>query len=555
MGLLRQRFVVVAGGVISGVGKGVATASIGALLQSAGYSISVIKIDPYINYDAGTLRPTEHGEVWVTADGGEIDQDLGTYERFLNIEIPKKNSITTGQIYASVIQKERSGNYLGQTVQFVPHIIDEIINRILFAASGYDITLIEIGGTIGDYENSPFFFALKALERRLGYQSISYILVSYFPVPGHINEMKTKPTQQAVRLLMEQGVFPDLIICRSAIAIDDVRKKKIEESAHIKTEYLIAAPDVATVYEIPLLFDHQMVGQKVLNFLGLSERKKIDLSLWKKQVDIIISKSKKVTIGIVGKYITVGDFHLTDSYLSVYHALLHAATAQGLCLSVEWINSQDFETKNPNWSRISNLDGVVVPGGFGSAGVEGIIAVIEYVRNHKIHFLGLCYGMQLAVVEFARNVCGFVSAHTTEVDPKTPYPVIDFLPLQEGLLEHNQYGGTMRLGAYAAIIKNGTRIQEIYQGSSQATIISDQMYVTERHRHRYEVNNKYVECIENKGGVFSGYFNHETGIQLMEFFELHDHPFFISTQAHPEFTSRFAKAHPLFLEFIKASNT
>jgi len=553
---MKQRFVVVAGGVISGVGKGVATSSIGVLLQSAGYSVSVIKIDPYINCDAGTLRPTEHGEVWVTADGGEIDQDLGTYERFLNIEIPKKNNITTGQIYSSVIQKERSGGYLGQTVQFIPHIIDEIVTRILDAGNGYDIVLVEVGGTVGDYENSPFFFALKALERKLGYQSICYTLVSYLPVPGHIDEMKTKPTQQAVRLLMEQGIFPDLIICRSFLPIDDIRKKKIEESAHIATNYIIAAPDVSTVYEIPLLFNEQMVGHKILDRLGLVEKNQIDVSVWQKKVSLIKQVTqKKVVIGIVGKYLNVGLFHLTDSYLSVSHALLHAAIELEITLEICWINALDFEKNNESvtWQSINNLDGIVVPGGFGAMGVEGKIAVIQYAREHNVPFLGLCYGMQLAVVEFARNVCGMMHANTTEVDPKTEFPVVDLIPLQVHLIDQKQYGATMRLGSYTAIVKHNSRVESIYADTRQAKSIDGRLYVTERHRHRYEVNNRYIDAIEKKGGSFSGYFENNQKVQLMEFFELQEHHFFIGTQAHPEFTSRFSNPNPLFVAFLETA--
>ncbi|HXW86377.1 MAG TPA: CTP synthase, partial [Candidatus Bathyarchaeia archaeon] len=337
------RFIVVAGGVISGVGKGVATASIGKIVKEYGYSVTVIKIDPYINYDAGTLRPTEHGEVWVTEDGGEIDQDLGTYERFLDQNIPKKNNITTGQIYKTVIDKERRGEYLGQTVQFIPHIIDEIITRIKDAALGSDIAIVEVGGTVGDYENVPFLYALKALERELGADHVLYMLVTYLPVPGHIHEMKTKPTLQAVRLLGEQGILPDFIICRSHVPLDHIRRKKIEESAHIRSDCIIAAPDVESVYEMPLIFENQDLGKKILHHFRLAVYTQPEWQQWKNFVKHIIHPEKKRRIAIIGKYQDIGDYSLTDSYISIYHALIHTGASVGIGIDIEWINAQDFE--------------------------------------------------------------------------------------------------------------------------------------------------------------------------------------------------------------------
>ena len=414
------KFVVVAGGVISGVGKGVTTASLGKILKEHGYKTTLIKIDPYINYDAGTLRPTEHGEVWVTADGGEIDQDLGTYERFIDEDLPRRNNITTGQIYKAVIDRERRGEYLGQTVQFIPHIPDEIINRIKEASHGYEIAIIEIGGTVGDYENTPFLVALKTLERDIGPENVVYVLVSYLPIPKHIYEMKTKPTQQSIRLLNEAGIFPDFILCRAANVLDDVRRTKIERYANIPADHVISAPDITTVYQIPLNFEREDFGKKVLKHLGLTSRKEPDWQKWSKLVDAILKPKEKRRIAIVGKYFATGDYSLTDSYVSIYQALVHAGAALDVGVSITWIDAQQIENNPETAARLSNFDGVIIPGGFGDTGVEGKLKAIEYVRTHDIPFLGLCYGLQLAVVEYARNKCGMKHAHTTEVDPHTP---------------------------------------------------------------------------------------------------------------------------------------
>jgi CTP synthase len=543
---INSRFVVVAGGVISGVGKGVATASIGKIFQEYGYSTTIIKIDPYINYDAGTLRPTEHGEVWVTEDGGEIDQDLGTYERFLGIDIPRYNNITTGQIYKSVIDKERAGEYLGQTVQFIPHIIDEVIDRIKKAAQGYDIVIVEIGGTVGDYENVPFLYALKSLERHLGSKYVAYVLVTYLPVPEHIGEMKTKPTQQAIRLLGEHGILPDFIICRSEVAIDEARRQKIVEFAHINPDHVIAAPNVNSVYQVPLEFEKQSVGQKMLRYFGLSEKRTPYWAEWQKRVQVINKSDKQVTIGIVGKYLETGAYSLTDSYLSVCHALLHAGADLGIGVNIKWISAHQVESTGP-LNVLHMCDGIIVPGGFGSQGVQGKIDTIKHARVHNIPFLGLCYGFQLAVVEFARSMCGIYAAHTVEVDQATTDPVIDILPTQKHFIASKKYGASMRLGAYNAHIKPHTRIAQLYNKD-----IDSDLMVAERHRHRYEVNPRYIEKFQAAGLLFSGYSVRDDGVQLMEFLELPNHPFFIATQAHPEFKSRFMKPNPLFTGLLNA---
>lgn len=546
--LAGTHFVVVAGGVISGVGKGVATAAIGKIFKEYGFKTTIIKIDPYINFDAGTLRPTEHGEVWVTADGGEIDQDLGTYERFLDEDIVRTNNITTGQIYKAVIDRERRGEYLGQTVQFIPHIIDEVLLRIKQAARGYDIAVIEVGGTVGDYENAPFLYALKSLERDLGHQRVLYALVTYLPVPDHIGEMKTKPTQQAVRLLGEHGISPDFIICRAECELDLVRRKKIVEFSHIAPEHVIAAPNVSSVYEMPLVFEAQQLGIKMMEQLGLTPRITALWDTWHSRVDTIIHPQKSIRIGIVGKYLNAGAQSLTDSYLSVCHALIHAGAQQGYGIQIDWIDARDFEKEPAKVAQLAHCDGIVVPGGFGDQGVDGKIAAIAYARTHGIPFLGLCYGFQLAVIEYARSVCGFSGAHTTEVDDKTPHPVVTLLPLQQQLLADQQVGASMRLGSYGATVRAHTRVASLYHGAGIALPI-----VYERHRHRYEVNPDYVASLEAEGLLFSGFTDRVDGTRLMEYLELPNHPFFVATQAHPEFTSRFMRPNALFSGLIIAA--
>lgn len=547
----QPKFLMVAGGVISGVGKGVATASIAKILQEYGYKVTIIKIDPYLNYDAGTLRPTEHGEVWVTYDGGEIDQDLGTYERFLNISIPKHNNITSGQVYKTVIDDERQGKYLGQTVQFIPHIIQAIVDRISKAAEGFDIALVEIGGTVGDYENVPFLFALKWLERTYGVGSVIYTLVTYLPVPGHIHEMKTKPTQQAIRMLSEQGIFPDFIVCRAEVPIDDMRRKKIEECAHVSWDHLIASPNVESVYEMPLIFENQNVGPLLLKAFDLPIKKEPDWSLWQDRVSILKQKKSTIKIGIVGKYLGAGDFSLTDSYLSIHHALLHAAAESKVTVEIVWLNAQDFEAKNPSWHLCEGVDGIIVPGGFGSSGVEGKIAVIEYVRQKQIPFLGLCYGLQLAVVAFARHKCAMSEAHTTEVNQHTPYPVVTLLDSQKTDMQQGKYGATMRLGNYAAYIEPASLTYSLYKNANRVHIKDNKPVIVERHRHRYEVNPNYVQKLKEQGLIIAGYSFDCNGTLLVENIELREHPFFVATQAHPEFTSRFEDPNPLFYGFVQ----
>lgn len=566
------KYIFVIGGVISGVGKGVATASLGKILKEYGYNTTLIKVDPYLNYDAGTLRPTEHGEVWVTDDGGEIDLDLGTYERFLNTDINKKNNMTSGQVYKSVIDRERSGGYLGKTVQFIPHVPEEIIRRIKLASEGFDIAIIEIGGTVGDYENEPFLFAAKSLECELGTENVAYILVTYLPIPKHVGEMKTKPTQQAIKLLRQEGIFPDFILCRAEQPLDEARKSKIDFNVHISSENIISAPDIETAYEVPVNLQLEGLGKKVLKRLRLQAKKECDLSDWIKLVDNIKNPKNKVKVAVVGKYIKLGDYSVPDSYLSVKEAIVHAGAQLETGVEITWLNADDFVKDPEKLKELSAFDGVIVPGGFGTSGVEGKIAVIEYLRTHNIPFLGLCYGMQLAIVEYARHVCGMQGANSTEIDKNTKYPVIDFLPEQKAVVENEQYGGTMRLGVCPAIMRDDSVVLKLYQDDYAGTSrlkadavrfeklvkegvcrkLDSKNIVLERHRHRYEVNPEFVDILEKNGLVFSGYYSRQDGTNLMEFIELPDHKFFVATQSHPEFKSRLGNPSPLFYGFLKA---
>jgi len=565
---MKQKFIFVTGGVISGVGKGIATASIGRILKEYGYKTTAIKIDPYINYDAGTLRPTEHGEVWVTEDGGEIDQDLGSYERFLGQELSKRNNITTGQVYSAIIESEREGRYEGKTVQFIPHVPEEIISRIREAGENYNIVLTEIGGTIGDYENIPFLFAAKSLEREIGKNNVVYILITYLPVPSHISEMKTKPTQQAIKSLYQLGIFPDFILCRAHQSLDRVRKKKIETYANIETDYVISAPDVDNVYEVPLNFEKEKLGKKILGKLHLTSLKKPDWKEWKGLVKNINHPKKEVNIAMIGKYVNIGAFTLKDSYISVNEALRHAGANLNIGVDIHWIDAKEIEEKGTEY--LKGFAGIVVPGGFGLTGVEGKIMAIKYARENNIPYLGLCFGMQLAVVEFARNVLGLKNAHTTEVDPKTPFPVIDLMPSQRKIIEESRYGATMRLGAYSAVLRENTFIYHLYKETGRIKIDMEKAkkitekfrlgkmqpgaeFVLERHRHRYEVNPEYIKKFESKGLIFSGVHFSVNGERLMEFIEIPGHRFFVATQSHPEFKSSLCHPSPPFLGFIRES--
>jgi len=532
-------YIIITGGVISGLGKGITTASIGKILQLHGYKVTAMKIDPYMNCDAGTLRPTEHGEVWVTEDGGEIDQDLGHYERFLDINIPKNHNITTGQVYRAVIEKERKGKYLGKTVQPIPHVTNEIKKRIRAPTNenNWEFVLVEIGGTVGDYENVLFLEAVR--QMKLEGDKVIYVHVTYVPVLDTLGEAKTKPTQHSVKLLREIGIQPDFIITRSEAPLDNVRREKIAMFCNVHEEDVISDSNIDNVYAVTLLFEKQNLCKKVLRKLKLRKEHN-NLDRWKNFIKKIRRLKKPVHIGIVGKYFDIGTSQLSDSYISVIEAVKHAAWNNNLKPNIKWIDSKVFEKNPKKLSTLNNLDGIIVPGGFGSSGIDGKIETIRYARENGIPYLGLCLGMQLAVVEYAKNVCKINGANTVEIDKKAKHPVIDFIPEQVEIIQQSRYGATMRLGSWPALLKKGSVIQKLY-GENK---------VFERHRHRYEVNPEYVKKLEDCGLVFSG--KSPDGI-LMEFMEIPNHPYFVATQAHPEFKSRPLKPSPLFDGLIKAA--
>lgn len=536
---MRTNYIFITGGVISGIGKGITAASIGKILQARGYRVTAVKIDPYLNYDAGTLRPTEHGEVWVTEDAGEIDQDLGHYERFLDINIPKRNNITTGQVYGAVIERERRGEYLGKTVEVIPHITDEIKRRIRAVAeeAEADFTIVEIGGTVGEYQSEIYYMAARMMKAEG--DKVVFVHVAYLPVPKHLGEMKTKPVQQSVERLGELGIQPDFIVCRSEEPIDDVRKNKISVFCNIPKDHIVSNPDVKNVYELPLIFDGQSLGEKILAKFGMGQREP-RLEDWKAFVNALNNATEETRVGMVGKYFETGEYRLPDAYISVIEAVKHACATFSVKPVLRFIDSTDFEEDSNRLSSLDGLNGIIVPGGFGTKGVEGKIMAIKHARERRIPFLGLCLGLQLAVVEHARSVAGLEKANSTEFDPDTPHPVIDVLPEQREVLKNSRYGASMRLGAYPAVLKPGTLVSKLYGNASM---------VYERHRHRYEVNPEYHGILQEHGMVFSGM---SPDGRLAEFMELKEHPFFVATQAHPEFKSRPLKPAPLFKGFIEA---
>ena len=537
-----MKYIFVAGGVMSGVGKGVAVSSIAKILQSRGFRVTAIKIDPYLNIDAGTMNPTEHGEVFVLNDGTECDQDLGNYERFLNQDLPGSNYMTAGSIFQAVIDKERNLEYGGRCVEVVPHIPLEALEKIKKAGieNKAEIVIVEIGGTVGEYQNILFLEAVRILKIKKP-NDVLLVLVSYLPILNEDNELKTKPTQYAARTLNSAGLQPDIILARAATPLDKKRKEKIAFNCSLREEDIISAPDVESIYEVPVNFEKDNLSDRILKKLKMRSRKS-NLTEWRRLIQAIKNNPRPVNIGIVGKYFATGKFILADSYISVIEAVKHAAFHFKRQPVIKWIEAEEFADKPGQLKQLSGYDGIIVPGGFGQRGTEGKIAAIGYCRENKIPFLGLCYGMQLAVVEFSRSVAGLKKANSTEIDERTPYPVIDILPGQEKNLKEKKYGATMRLGAYPAVIKKDTLAFRAYGESS----------ISERHRHRYEVNPDYVGQLEGKGIIFSG---SSPDNRLMEIMELPQsvHPFFAATQFHPEFKSRPLNPHPLFREFIKAA--
>lgn len=536
---MQPHYIFVTGGVVSGLGKGISTASIGRILKSKGFNVTAMKIDPYLNFDAGTLRPTEHGEVWVTEDGGEIDQDLGHYERFLDVTISKSHNVTTGQVYAAVIDRERKGQYLGKTVQPIPHVTDEIKRRIRDVAknTGADFILVEIGGVVGDYENILFLEAARQIK--FDGEKVVFVHVTYLPFLDSLGELKSKPTQHSTKELLALGIQPDFIVCRSEHHIDDIRRDKIAMFCNVSKEDIIANPNLESIYELPLYLENQDFGNKILKKFGLEPRES-NLADWEKFVDNLKDGKKTVKVGIVGKYFDIGEYKLPDAYVSVIESIRHAAANNVVKVEITWVDSKDFEKEKSKLKMLKGFDGIIVPGGFGPSGVEGKILAIQYARENGIPFLGLCYGLQLAVIEYARNVCKLEGANTTEIKESCEDPVIDFLPSQKKIIEESRYGATMRLGGQVVLIKPDTLAHKLY-GKSE---------VIERFRHRYEINPKYVETLQKKGFVFSGESKKDEGI--VQIGELPDHKFFIGSQFHPEFTSRPLKPNPLYDGFIKA---
>ncbi len=548
-----HKYIFVIGGVMSGVGKGIAVASIGKVLQSRGYKVNLVKVDPYLNVDAGTMNPTEHGEAFVLNSGLETDQDMGNYERFLGRDLPAENYLTSGMVYKRVLEKERNLEYGGKCIEAIPHVRDEIRERYEEAASvnGSEISVIEIGGTIGDFQNALFMDAARVMHMD-NPGSVAFIMVSYLPVPGTLGEMKTRPTQNAIRQLNSYGIQPDFIIGRSPQPLDERRKKKIANSCAIKPENVISAPDIESIYDVPLNFDKDNLPNLLLKHFSLKTKKsneiaKDGLKSWEKFAKSAKSAKREVNIAIVGKYFDTGDFVLSDAYISVIEAIKFSAYASGAKPKLHWLSSHNFETGKSKTSELSKYDGIIVPGGFGQTGIEGKIKVIKYARENKIPYFGLCYGMQLMVVEYARHKAGLAGANTREIDNKAEHLVIDIMPEQKELMKKKDYGGTMRLGQYPAQLKKGTLAYNAYKST-----MANGGVVGERHRHRYEVNPEYIERLKDAELIFSGT---SPDNKLMEIAELpvSVHPFMLGTQFHPEFKARPLTPHPLFTAFIKAA--
>lgn len=544
------KYIFVSGGVISGLGKGITVSSVALLLKSAGFRVAPIKADPYLNLDAGTMNPIIHGETFVTEDGLETDQDLGHYERFVNENLKKLNYMTAGQVYLSVIESERKLEYGGICVETIPHIPQEIIRRLKHLAekSRADFVILEIGGTVGEYQNAMFLEAARELALQKP-KDVLNVHVAYLPLPPSLGELKSKPVQTSVQLLHMAGIQPDILIARAVKEVDRTRKEKIATFCSIHIEDIFSNPDLFSIYQVPEYLENQGLTDRILDKFGM-ERKTSDLSKWHIFVQKILSAHKKVKIAIVGKYFRSGDFSLEDSYVCVMEAVKQACWWNGISSEIAWIDSVEVEKKG-SVAMLSGYDGIIVPQGWGSRGIEGKIETASFARKNKIPYLGLCFGMQLACVEFARNVCKMSTAHTEEADPKTRFPVIHIMPHQVEYLKRKQYGGTIRLGAWPCVLKKGTIVYEAYQKWTKLGINS--LYVLpeidERHRHRYEFNNKYRKIFEENGMIFSGI---SPDGMLVEAVELKGHPFFVGTQYHPEFKARPLNPHPLFLEFIAA---
>ncbi len=526
----KTKFIFITGGVVSGLGKGIASSSIGAILESRGLSITLQKFDPYINVDPGTMSPFQHGEVFVTDDGAETDLDLGHYERFTKARMAKVNNFTTGKIYDSVIQKERRGDYLGRTIQVIPHITDEIKAAIMKVATGVDLVLVEIGGTVGDIESLPFLEAIRQFKFDAGRENVLYVHLTLIPYLSASGELKTKPTQHSVQKLREIGIQPDILLCRTEQTLSKDIRSKISLFCNLPVECVFAARDAEHIYEVPLMFHREGLDEKIVEILNIWT-KTPDLSSWNNLVDTIKNPESDVTIGIVGKYV-----HLTDSYKSLNEALRHGGYRTKTTVNLKYIDAEELENEE-GLKVLDSVDGILVPGGFGERGVEGKIEAIRYAREKKIPFYGICLGMQLAVVEFARHVCGLAKANSLEFDPNTPDPVISLMEEQKAV---HSMGGTMRLGAYECMLEKSSKSHSAYE----------EREISERHRHRYEFNSDYAEKLTQNGLRIVGT-DKKTG--LVEIVELDSHPWFVGCQFHPEFKSSPMTPHPLFVSFIEAS--
>lgn len=527
----RTKYIFVTGGVVSSIGKGLAAASIGALLEARGLKVTNVKLDPYINVDPGTMSPYQHGEVYVTDDGAETDLDLGHYERFTSTRMTRANNFTTGRIYDAVISKERRGEYLGATIQVIPHITDEIKARVIDVGSRADVAIIEVGGTVGDIESLPFLEAVRQMRHELGHQNSISVHVTLVPHIAAAGELKTKPTQHSVKELLGLGIQPEILICRTEKPLSRSIKEKISHFCNVPVNAVIGAPDVSVIYELPIALHAEKIDEQITEKLNIWSRPP-DLSAWHRTAEIMKNPPRGVaTIALVGKYV-----HLRDSYKSLHEALSHGGLANECKIEVKYLDSETIDASNVA-RELADVDGLLVPGGFGGRGAEGKIQAIRHAREAGIPFFGICLGMQMAVVEFARHVCGIAGANSTEFDANAPDPVIDLMPDQRGV---KSKGGTMRLGAYRCALTPGSLAGAIY-GATE---------VTERHRHRYEFNNAYKERLEEAGMVMSG-LSPELG--LVEMVELRNHPHFVGCQFHPEFKSRPHAAHPLFTRFVGAS--
>ena len=526
------KYIFVTGGVVSSLGKGIVAASVGRVLKNRGLKVTLQKFDPYLNVDPGTMSPYQHGEVFVTEDGAETDLDLGHYERFIDVNLGQYSNVTAGRVYSSIIEKERRGDYLGGTVQVIPHVTNEIKSRVLLAgeSSDADVVITEIGGTTGDIESLPFLEAIRQIRSDLGRENVCYIHCTLLPYIKAAGEMKTKPTQQSVKELRGLGIQPDIIVVRNELALTDELRAKISLFCDIPKQNVIESRDVSNLYELPVNLKAQKIDDIVLKHFGLSAPE-ADMTEWLALVDRVDNLKENVKIALVGKYV-----ELHDAYISVVESLKHAGYKHNSKITIDWIQSEDVTEENVN-DYLKDADGILVPGGFGDRGVEGKITAIKYARENKVPFFGICLGMQLAAVEFARNVCGLTGAHSSELDPNTPYPIINLLPDQEDVVE---MGGTLRLGSYPCILAEGSVAHKEY----------GEINITERHRHRYEFNNFYRERLTDKGLVLSGV---SPDGRLVEIVELPEHPWFVAGQFHPEFKSRPEKAHPLFAGFIRAS--